>query len=246
LNSELIRKAWQESRARFYCALIALGAIVAIVVLVSRGFRSGYEARFPNDPLPYPKYIWLAAFTYYLQGTWIIAAVLLALGGLVRESANGTASYTLTLPVKRSEWLWSRSIVGIAQIFVAAIAPALLIPMLSPLVDQTYPIRQALLLAVLMAIAGIVFFGFGLLLSAIFKGEFTAPVIALCGVGTYFVAVRARWLHGLSVLDVMSGEDHINAGYFLVSAPWLGVFCSIATATLLFVASRKIIQLRDF
>jgi len=246
LNSELFYKAWQESRQRFLYTLLALCALMATVVLVSRGFRSGYEARFPNDPLPYSKYVWLAVFTYYLQGTWIIAAVLFGLGGLVREAATGTAAYTLGLPVKRSQWLWSRSIVGIVQAFIVAIAPALVIPILSPLVGQTYPLQQAIVLSALMAIGGAVFIGFGLLLSAIFKGEFTAPVIGLCGVGIYFVGIRARWLHGLSVLDVMSGEDHINAAYFLVGVPWLGVLCSAAVATLLFFTSQKIIELRDF
>jgi hypothetical protein len=243
LNSELFHKAWLESRARFLCALIALCGLVATVVLVSRGFRSGYEARFPNDPLPYTKYIWLAVFTYYLQGTWIIAAVLLGLGGVVRE---GASSYTLALPVKRSQLIGSRCIVGIAESLIVATAPALLIPVLSPFVGQTYSWQQAILLSLLMDVAGAVFFGFGLLLSATFKGEFTAPVIALCAVGVYFVGIRARWLHAFSVLDVMSGDDYVNGVYSLVGVPWVGVFCSLAVAALLFIASKEMIRLRDF
>ena len=112
---ELCWKAWRESQRRFAWALAGLVTLVAAVILMSPGFRSGYAVQYPTDPLPYAKYVWLALFNFYFQAAWIFAAVLLGLGGLTREERDGTVSYTLGLPIARSALLSSRFAVGLVE-----------------------------------------------------------------------------------------------------------------------------------
>jgi ABC-type transport system involved in multi-copper enzyme maturation permease subunit len=198
--------------------------------------------------LSYPEYIWLALFNYYFQGFWIAAAVLLSFGGLQREKTKGTISYILSLPVVRAELLFSRLTVGVAEILALGIVPVLLVPALSPAVHEHYPVGQILLFASLMVIAGLVFFCFGFLLSSLFGGEFTGPVLGLCLVGTYFFVIRAKSLHWLSVLDTMSGEDVVNRGsYFLTgSIPWSGMLWSLLASGLLYLCAVTVNRRQDF
>ncbi|HEY2459371.1 MAG TPA: ABC transporter permease subunit [Candidatus Acidoferrum sp.] len=243
----LLEKAWHESRQRFVWALFGLSALVAYVVLTSSDFRKGYAIQYPTEPMSYAEYIWLGLFNYYFQGFWIAAAVLLSFGGLRREDSIGTASYTLALPVERSALLFSRLMVGIAEILALGIVPVLLVPALSPAVQEHYPVAQILLFALLMVIAGTVFFCFGFLLSSLFGGEFTGPVVGLCLVGTYFFVVRAKSLHWLSILDTMSGEDAVNQSYFLGgSIPWVGILCTLAASGFLYLCAVSLTRRHDF
>ncbi len=246
----LFERSWHESRQRFLWALIGLSTLVAYVVLTSPGFRTGEAIQYPEHLVTgYPEYIWLALFNYYFQGFWIAAAVLLSFGGLRREKTVGTISYTLSLPIERSELLLSRLLVGMAEILGLGIAPALLVPVLSPAVHEHYPVGQIVLFALLMVVAGVVFFCLGFLLSSLFGGEFTGPVVGLCLVGTYFFVVRAKSLHWLSVLDTMSGEDAVSrsGNYFLGgSIPWSGMLCSLGVSLVLYLCALLISRHHDF
>jgi hypothetical protein len=94
-------KAWRESRARFFCAWVLLTSFVAYAVLTSPGFLNRYNAHFPDKPLLYSVYIWTGLFHYALEGLWILAALVVALGGLAREKATGVALFSLALPIGR-------------------------------------------------------------------------------------------------------------------------------------------------
>ena len=246
----LLERSWHESRQRFLWALIGLSTLVVYVVLTSPGFRRGEATQYPERLVTgYTEYIWLALFNYYFQGFWIAAAVLLSFGGLQWEKTVGTISYTLSLPIERSELLLSRLLVGMAEILALGIGPALLVPTLSPAVHEHYPVGQIVLFALLMVVAGAVFFCLGFLLSSLFGGEFTGPVVGLCLVGTYFFVVRARSLHWLSVLDTMSGEDAVSrsGNYFLGgSIPWSGMLYSLGVSLVLYLCALLVSRRHDF
>jgi hypothetical protein len=69
-------------------------------------------------------------------------AVLLSFEGLQREKTKGTISYILSLPVVRSELLFSPLTVDVAEILALGIVPVLLVPALSPAVHQHYPVGR--------------------------------------------------------------------------------------------------------
>lgn len=244
----LLRKAWQESRGRFFSALVLLESLVVYAVLTSPGFLARYNTRFPDKPLHYSAYIWSGLFHYALQGLWILAAFVIALGGLAREKATGVALFTLALPVRRLDLFLVRASVAWIESIALGLASAILIPALSALVGESYPFLQALAFGAWMSATGLVILTFGLLLSEVFEGEFTAPVVGLCTLTATFLGYRGHTLRGWNVFDVMSASASINPQTQLLTGalPWLGLaLCLLISSILLFMGS-TVIGARDF
>lgn len=238
-GAALVWKAWQESRGRFFSALVLLVSLVLYAVVTSPGFLARYNAHFPDKPLMYSAYVWTGLFHYALQGLWVLAAFVVALGGLGREKATGVALFTLGLPVTRLRLFLIRAAVAWAESIVLGLVSALLIPILSSFVGESYPFLQALGFGALMSAAGLVILAFGLLLSEIFEGEFTAPVVGLCALSAIFLSYRSHTLRGWNVFDVMSATTCIDPATQLLTGavPWLGlVICFLVSFSLLFTA----------
>jgi ABC-type transport system involved in multi-copper enzyme maturation permease subunit len=244
----LLWKAWHESRGRFFCAMVLLASLVVYAVLTGPGFLARYNAHFPDKPMLYSAYVWTGLFHYALQGLWVLAAFVVALGGLAREKAAGVATFTLGLPVRRRRLFLIRASVAWAESLALGLVSAVLIPGLSSLVGESYPFLQALAFGVLMSAGGFVILAFGLLVSEIFEGEFTAPVVGLCALTTVFLSYRAHTLRGWNVFDVMSATASIDPKTQLLAAPlpwpWLGI-CLLVSSGLLFVAI-TVVRARDF
>lgn len=230
--SMLLWKAWRESRLRFAAAAVLLSSLVVYAVLTSPGFLARYNAHFPRKPLLYSAYVWSGLFHYALQGCWLIAVILLAMGGMAQEKTVGSALFTLALPVSRRRILLVRSGMAAMQSFVLGIGCATLICVVSPMAGQSYPMLQALEFGGLMCVAGSAVLSFSLLLSETFRGEFTAMVIALCGVTALFLSYKAHVLHGWNVFDVMSGTSAIDPGtqMLLGRIPWEGIMICLLLA----------------
>jgi ABC-2 type transport system permease protein len=247
-NAAIVWKAWAESRGRFVSALLLLISLVVYAVLTSPGFLLRYNTRFPDKPLLYSAYVWTGLFHYALQGLWVLAALIVTLGGLAREKATGSALFTLGLPVTRLRFFLIRAAVAWAQAIALGLISAVLIPILSSFVGESYPIPQALAFGALMTTAGLVILAFGLLLSEIFEGEFTAPVAGLCALTAIFLSYKAHTLPGWNVFDVMSASTSINPTTQLLTGaiPWPGlVFCFLIASSLL-IAAVAVIRTRDF
>lgn len=182
------------------------------------------------------------------RGLWVLAALVVALGGLAREKATGVALFSLGLPVSRIKLFLIRAIVAWGESIALGVASALLIPVLSSLVGEAYPFAQALAFGVWMSMAGLVILAFGLLVSEIFEGEFTAPVVGLCSLTAIFLGYRSHTLRGWNVFDVMSATASINPKTQLLAGSfhWLDLdACLLFSAILLFTAGAWI-KGRDF
>ena len=241
-------KAWRESRGRFFSALVLLASLVVYAVLTSPGFLDRYNTRFPDKTLLYSVYVWTGLFHYALQGLWVLAAFVVALGGLAREKATGVALFTLGLPVGRLRLFLIRASVAWAESIAFGLASAILIPVLSAFVGESYPFLQALAFGASMSAAGFVVLAFGLLLSEIFEGEFTSPVVGFCTLTAMFLGYRAHTLHGWNVFDVMSATPSIDPKTQLLTGTfqWLGFdICFLVSSVLLFTTG-AVIQARDF
>ena len=133
----LFYKAWLESRLRF---LVGLAAVTAVCILFIRLRPILVEdwKRVLQDPHWSGRPTWLFVgvhdlnffawhFLYEnkLQQVWVLFAILLSFGGLVREKEQGTAAFSLSLPVSRSRWLMTRMLVSIAEGFVLGLAATL-------------------------------------------------------------------------------------------------------------------------
>jgi ABC-type transport system involved in multi-copper enzyme maturation permease subunit len=243
----LVWNAWQESRGRFFSGLALLLALVVYAVLTSPEFLARYNTRFPDKPLMYSVYVWSGLFHYALQGLWVLAAFMMALGGLAREKATGMASFTLGLPVRRSELFLTRAGVAWGEAVALGLVSAIVIPILSIFVGESYSFIQALCFGVLMSSGGLVLLAFGLLISECFEGEFTAPVIGLCALTAVFLSYKAHVLRGWNPFDVMSATICIDPRTQLLvgSAPWYGLGACLLISVGLIFTTWTIIRGRD-
>lgn len=172
---------------------------------------------------------------------------MLAFGGLARETETGTALFTLGLPVRRSHLFLARAALAWIQAIALGVGAALLIPLVSRWVGEVYPFGQALSFGLLMSSAGLAVLGLGLLLSEIFEGEFTTPVVGLCAITTIFFSYKAHTLHGWNIFDVMSATASIDPETQLLhgTIPWAGLAGCICVSVLLLTATTLLVQRRD-
>ncbi|MEZ2348289.1 hypothetical protein [Terriglobus sp. RCC_193] len=242
-TTALFWRYWRETRGRFAAALVLLAALVSYAVASSPSFLARYNTRFPDKPLAYSAYVWSGLFHYALQGLWILGAFVLTLGGLSRETASGAGLFTLGLPMKKAHVFLVRACITCLEAIVLGVLPAVLISVSSGLVGQTYPLSQALFFGGVMGVAGLVVVTFGLLLSEIFTGEFTAAVVGLCLLSVVFLSYKAHTLKGWNVFEVMSATASIDPISQLSnwSVPWLGLTaCCGASAVLLWVTCQLV------
>ncbi len=115
-------KAWLETRGRFLACLTTLTLFCFIFVHHAQevAFRGDGLVR-PGGPADY--YRLLFVNQQFLVIMWVVSAVLLGMGGLVREKAVGVSTFTLSLPVSRSRLFGVRVAMGILQSAAIAILP---------------------------------------------------------------------------------------------------------------------------
>jgi hypothetical protein len=177
---------------------------------------------------------------------------LLGLGGLARERDQRTAGFTLALPVSRWRLLVTRTLLGLGQVVLLATIPAIVLPLLSPLIGQAYPSSQAWAFAILWATVGSLIFAMALLASVVFAGEFTAPVAAILGLTAYsFLAdVQPIERYLTDIHDVMSGIDMPylaeRTGVLTGSLPWATLFTLLLAAATLVAIGARITDRQDF
>jgi len=199
----LFYKAWLESRTRFLLSGITMAALVALFVFMNRDVRA--DVAYLNTT--YAQYLWSAIYKGYLRDIFVIVVLLLGMGGLGRERAYGTSGFTLTLPVSRWRLTATRAGVGLAESTIIAFLPAILLTLLSPLVNETYPWSQALHFAVLWAFGGSFVFAIGFLASALFAGEYSAPIAAVALLFAYSIVTDLPRVerYAIDIHDFMKG-----------------------------------------
>ncbi|MFL5483191.1 MAG: ABC transporter permease subunit [Gemmatimonadaceae bacterium] len=244
----LFRKAWLESKARFTAAAVVLAILGLSTVLRAPATIAGWESVHRGEQMSYPLYVWLSLPHGFLQFIWIIAAVLLGLGGLLREDAVGSSGFSLSLPVSRHQHVLTRAAVGAAEAILLGFIPLLIVAILSPLIQRSFPLSQALMFATMFVLAGLVFFALGFFLSHLLRGEYSAPAVALAGIAAFYILTRLPRLGSLSVFDAMDGKKVLVDHTFLLGSefPLVTIVVSLAIATFLIVLSIARANARDF
>jgi ABC-2 type transport system permease protein len=238
-------KAWRESQPRFFLgALTIAGLCVGFVLFHSDG------AGILDRPPTYLEYIWGTVYKGYVRELFVLLTLLLGVGGLLRERDFGTAGFTLALPVSRLHIVSVRAAVGLVQVAVLSLLPALVIPAVSPLTGQFYPWSQALEFSLLWAVGGALIFMIGFLASSLFGGEYTAPVVALVGLLLYSVIADLPYFEHYDVNDIMSGAGmpyfQSNAARLIGPLPWNALAVILLIVFGLVALSGRITRHRDF
>src|SRR5579872_680972 len=189
-----IHKIWRESRSRFLFILAALLIVTSTSVF--------YNAKAESVVIESKDFHEAGVRT--IRGAlflfWGFSAMFLGLGGFLRERALGTVDYTLSLPVSRTRWFLYRALNGALQSMAAALIPALAVPAIAALFGGDFPVGDAFVLGLRMALGGMLFYAIGLLLSTLFAGDFTSAGIGIALV--YAVTISTRVIESIKRLNL--------------------------------------------
>jgi ABC-2 type transport system permease protein len=251
-------KAWLETRWRFLIGLavlvmMACGAVFqypAVVRLLPLAENvqtgSGILGRAIRDAIEiqrdYRGFIWYQWVRQNFAQMWTLFAVLLGSGGLLAHGSSG-ALFTLSLPASRNHVLGIRAGACLAELFVLALVPSLLIPLLSPAVGESYSFATALVHAGCMFVAGTAFFSFALLMSTVFS-DIWRPLLVTCAIA-FMLALSEQIVQnatGYGVFRVMTGESYFRAG----AVPWIGLIASGAVSAALLLGATVNFSQQDF
>lgn len=251
-------KSWLETRWRFLIGLVLLmlsaaGVVLAypevvkLLPLAPKVDVSGEIGRQVKESAElmrdYRGYVWSQAFRQNLRQMLTLFAVLLGTGGLISQASGGGALFTLSLPVTRTRLVGIRAATGLAELLVLALVPSLLLPMVSPLVGQTYGVGDALVHSACLFIAGTVFFSLTFLLSSVFSDVWRPALIVLCTATVLAIVEQVfRDMSRYSLLRVMSAEAYFRGG----GVPWLGLLSSAAVSVAMLYGATRNIARQDF
>lgn len=244
-------KAWRESRAAFLICTSVLTAMCIAVVLLEPTLRGLFRTQ-GSGLDTYEQYVYKLIYSGSARGLYSIFAIVLGLGGLQRERAQNSAGFTLALPVGRSQLVTVRAVAGLAQILALSVVPVILIPSLSVMVNQSYPISQALGFSVLWITCGSVIFSAAFLASTIFSGEYTALTVTFVAYvfSTGLAVIPGFNGYPLQINHIMSGYNmayfNSQTGMLIDPLPWT-ILIGLAMVASAFIATAARITLaRDF
>jgi ABC-type transport system involved in multi-copper enzyme maturation permease subunit len=201
----------------------------------------------------YNQYIYNVIYSGTLKGIFALLTIFLGLGGMLRERRHRTAIFTLALPVSRLQLVATQMGVGLSELAILSLLPALLIPSLSLLVHQSYPLAQALHFSFLWFACGSIIFAAAFLLSVVLDGEYTAPLV--CYVVLMLQSLTGNWPalrpYRLNLMWTMGevGRVHWDSQHnFLISDPllWARLLIIMLTALVMLASAARITERQDF
>jgi ABC-2 type transport system permease protein len=178
---------------------------------------------------------------------WIMAVVLLGMGGLVREKAIGTSSLTLSLPVSRAHLLGVRIAIGVLEAITLGVVPWATIFLVSSAGGMPVEFRQVGFYVLLLVGGGLVYFAMAVLVSSLVEGEYTAPAVAFGLVFLTAILVDV-WLRRFNPWRLVTGDFYIDRNTYLLPRhfPWKGTVASLVVAASMLIASIRILREREF
>lgn len=243
-------KMWRESRIRFAISAVALLWLCGAVVLLQRQVRAHAD-----EPLSYAHYIWSVVYKANVLDLYILLVIVLGLGGMLQERYQGTVWFTLSLPVSRWRLTGARAAMGMAQVVVLALLPALLIPLLSPYVGEAYPLARGLQFGVLWASCGMVIFALTLFFSAVMSGAYSPAIASVTGLVVCSVVADLPLFERHPAFDLIGtmhgaqlliSQGDVSLAAVVAPLPWLSLGAYALVALCLIVAAGAIMARRDF
>jgi hypothetical protein len=251
-------KAWLDTRW-----IIVIGGVLLLVSAGSTVFSFAYvqnvidamPAILSSDVNPFGErireatelsrtfrgYAWSNWFSNNAIGYLSILAAVLGSGSPLSRSGRGLL-FSLALPVSRERWILTRAATLLAELFVAAFVPALVIVGLAPLEQQQFALGESLVYAASAFVGASVFVGLSLSLSTVFEDVWRPLLLTFCAV-LAIAASGEYWLpEGRGLFAAMGGRSYFFGGSVL----WIELsLCVAATAALIYAAAANIAR-RDF
>jgi len=238
----LLYKAWIETRVRFLAGLVAV-AIVCIYNIDSHAWLVEMWARDLQDPrgyhfswMPlginnYGWYLWHYLYDNYLQQVWALFAILFAFGGLIRERSGGTILFSLSLPVSRKRWLYTRLAVAVFESIALSLFAVVVVVIGSAIIHQTYSLSQVLLHTALMVAAGVLLIAFGNLCYTVVPGNYVSLLLTLILLGAPYLFLQ-NYMQHLRYLGRTTWWGYLDFAHAM-AGPWQLSWATIPWATLI-------------
>ncbi len=234
-------KAWLETRARFLIALLGILCLCSYSVLHGELQAEHWVNR------SYYNYV-LSEGCALLAVMWVLAVTLLMMGGLVREHALGSASFTLGLPVSRRRLMAVRIGMGALQASTIALIPTGAMYLIARIWGGAFFISQIWFHLVLLLTGGAVFFAIALLASSIVGGEYTAPIVAFGVLMVISATLGNNTMRPFSPLAFTIGTEYFdtNSNLLVGPIPWLKAVEWLCLAAFLAWIALRFTEQRDF
>jgi hypothetical protein len=195
----------------------------------------------------YQGHTWALWFKMLLSFVWADYAVMMGAVCLVTAcpwtpSQGAAGMFTFSLPVSRRKVLLSQAAVGFGEMFLAALVPSLLLPIIARFNGQWFSWSDTLIYALLMIFGGAVFFCITFLLTVIIGNYLVSFILLEAVVFALFLpflsfGARPWW----NILGVMAGESYFYHGRI----PWLGLLISLILSAVFMFAAVRIYERRD-
>ena len=248
-------KAWIETRVRFLigvalavCAAVAavltypkVAELIAAVPTNGGGGLLGDRIREAAElAKTFRGFVWSNLYVQNLTRLNVLFAAILGTSGIASEQSG--ALFTLSLPVSRPRLIGVRAATGLAELFVIAVVPPILLPVLAPAIGQSYEVRTAVAHGVCAFIGVSVFYSLALLLSTSFSDPWRPWLLSVAAAIGVFLIDSVLRVQFVSIPTVISGETIFRSG----SLPWPGLITSAVLSIALCVAAARTFSLRDF
>jgi hypothetical protein len=250
-------KSWLDTRARFLLALAVLlvfacGTVIGFpkvrelvtavepaVVTTDESLRQELEEQ-REAIRTFRGYAWSQWFAGNFPTLLVLVAAMLGSGSPLVKSGSG-ALFSLALPVSRARWIGTRAGLGVAELFVVALAPSLLLVALAPLVGEHLDLFDAFVYGLSAFVGASLFLGVAMFLSTVFN-DVWRPLLFTCLVLLATVAIGAVLPEGRGIFAAMMGETYFYEGRL----PWPELLLCAAAAPALVYAAAANVARRDF
>ena len=149
--------------------------------------------------------------------------------------------FTFSLPVSRRKVLLSQAAVGFGEMFLFALVPSLLLPLIARFHGQWFSWSDTLIYALLIIFGGAVLFCLSFLLTVIINNWFMAFVLVEAVVFALFfprpLETRPWW----NILGLMAGESYFYHGQI----PWPGLLTGLILSAVFIFTAIRIYERRD-
>ena len=195
----------------------------------------------------YQGHTWALWFKLLLNFIWadyavVMGAVCLMTACPWMPSQGAAGMFTFSLPVSRRKVLLSQAAVGFGEMFLAALLPSLLLPIIARFHGQWFSWGDTLIYTLLMTFGGAVFFCFAFLLTVILGNYLAAFILVEVVVFALILPFqtfeeRPWW----NILGVMAGESYFYYGRI----PWPGLLISLILSAVFIFTAIRVYERRD-
>lgn len=259
----LLLKAWSESRLRFFAGLLLVVGICAFFVFSHSWILESWQRDRIVHPdwveppwlLPatksYPFFLWHFLPDSLLQQVWGVCAILLGIGGLNREAAEGSAGFTLSLPASRRTLFLSRIAVGLVECATLALAPVILLPVFSAMVGQQFSLNEGLIHGTRLLLGGLILFAWSVFLASVLESVHLPSFIGLSTLAVLYLFIQPYirvtgmpiWVRLVDIRHLMASPDYSDRW---LAQQWMHVAGSTMVATALLIAALQLIERKDY